>query len=275
MIFKNIYIVNIILIVVGLNFMAYLRCPECLFTNTVKKQEASTHVCCECGFEVGKYYYSEKSQKEADKFIVEENLRIKKLKAKIYRENRKKEQNNYSDNVTGEINSTTENTFYWDSFFLKLNLVLVVIMLALIVGIASKFLFTEQTQLAVISISNFTQNFIYSPILKSLFDSTISVEPGFFHELRLFLVTTSRGLFTLTLSLVVLLIYLFSIFAYLKSSKTFIDEKMIYPTLPILIFTFSVAFTSPNAAINEFGQMWVFFIYLVFTGINKLINKLI
>ena len=254
--------------------MAYLRCPECMVTNTVKKQEASAHACCECGFDVGKYYYSEKSQKEANKFIVEENLRIKKLKAKIYRENRKKEQDTFN-NIPDEIDSTTDNTFDWDSFFLNSNLALVVIMLALIVGIASKFLFTEQTQLAVISISNFTQNFIYSPILKSLFDSTISIEYGFFHDLRLFLITTSRGAFTLTLSLVVLLIYLFSIFAYLKSSNTFADKKMIYPTLPILIFAFSVTFTTPNTAINEFGQMWIYFLYLIWIGIYKLINKLV
>jgi len=246
-----------------------------MFTNTVKKQEASTHVCCECGFEVGKYYYSEKSQKEADKFIVEENLRIKKLKAKIYRENRKKEQNTYDDNVIDEIDYITANTFYWDSFFLKSNLILVVIMLALTVGIASKFLFTEQTQLAVISISNFTQNFIYSPILKSLFDSTISIKPGFFHDLRLFLVTTSRGSFTLTLSLVALLIYLFSIFANLKSSSTFLDIKMIYPTLPILILTFAVTFTAKNKSINELGQDTIFFIYLILIGMYKLINKFV
>ena len=188
--------------------MAYLRCPECMFTNTVKKQEVSAHACCECGFDVGKYYYSEKSQKEANKFIVEENWRIKKLKAKIYRENRKKEQDT--------INNKTEEI-----------------------------------------------------------DSTISIEPGFFHDLRLFLITTSRGAFTLTLSLVVLLIYLFSIFAYLKSSNTFADKKMIYPTLPILIFSFSVTFTTPNTAINEFGEMWIYFLYLIWIGIYKLINKLV
>ena len=260
---------------ISLNFMAYLRCPECMFTNTVKKQNASAHVCCECGFDVGKYYYSEKSQKEADKFIIEENLRIKKLKAKIYRENRKKEQTTYDNDVPDEIDSSTSNTFDWDSFFLNSNLALVVIMSALIVGIASKFLFTEQTQLAVISISNFTQNFIYSPILKSLFDSTISIDPGFLYDLRLFLITTSRGAFTLTLSLVVLLIYLFSIFAYLKSSNTFADRKMIYPTLPILIFTFSVIFASPNTVIDEFGQTAIFFLYLILIGIYKLINKLV
>ena len=260
---------------ISLNFMAYLRCPECMFTNTVKKQEASAHVCCECGFDVGKYYYSEKSQKEADKFIIEENLRIKKLKAKIYRENRKKEQTTYDNDVPDEIDSSTSNTFDWDSFFLNSNLALVVIMSALIVGIASKFLFTEQTQLAVISISNFTQNFIYSPILKSLFDSTISIDPGFLYDLRLFLITTSRGAFTLTLSLVVLLIYLLSIFAYLKSSNTFADRKMIYPTLPILIFTFSVIFASPNTVIDEFGQTAIFFLYLILIGIYKLINKLV
>ena len=275
MIFKNIHIVNIMLLNISLNFMAYLRCPECMFTNTVKKQNASAHVCCECGFDVGKYYYSEKSQKEADKFIIEENLRIKKLKAKIYRENRKKEQTTYDNDVPDEIDSSTSNTFDWDSFFLNSNLALVVIMSALIVGIVSKFLFTEQTQLAVISISNFTQNFIYSPILKSLFDSTISIDPGFFHDLRLFLITTSRGAFTLTLSLVVLLIYLLSIFAYLKSSNTFADRKMIYPTLPILIFTFSVIFASPNTVIDEFGQTAIFFLYLILIGIYKLINKLV
>jgi len=275
MIFKNIHIVNIMLLNISLNFMAYLRCPECMFTNTVKKQNASAHVCCECGFDVGKYYYSEKSQKEADKFIIEENLRIKKLKAKIYRENRKKEQTTYDNDVPDEIDSSTSNTFDWDSFFLNSNLALVVIMSALIVGIVSKFLFTEQTQLAVISISNFTQNFIYSPILKSLFDSTISIDPGFLYDLRLFLITTSRGAFTLTLSLVVLLIYLFSIFAYLKSSNTFADRKMIYPTLPILIFTFSVIFASPNTVIDEFGQTAIFFLYLILIGIYKLINKLV
>jgi len=275
MIFKKIHIVNIMLLNISLNFMAYLRCPECMFTNTVKKQEASAHVCCECGFDVGKYYYSEKSQKEADKFIIEENLRIKKLKAKIYRENRKKEQTTYDNDVPDEIDSSTSNTFDWDSFFLNSNLALVVIMSALIVGIVSKFLFTEQTQLAVISISNFTQNFIYSPILKSLFDSTISIDPGFLYDLRLFLITTSRGAFTLTLSLVVLLIYLFSIFAYLKSSNTFADRKMIYPTLPILIFTFSVIFASPNTVIDEFGQTAIFFLYLILIGIYKLINKLV
>lgn len=255
--------------------MAYLRCPECMFTNTVKKQEASAHVCCECGFDVGKYYYSEKSQKEADKFIIEENLRIKKLKAKIYRENQKKEQNTYDNNITDEIDSTTADTFYWDKFFLNSNTALVLTMVALLVGIASKFLFTEQTQLAVISISNFTQNFIYSPILKSLFDSTISIDPGIFHDLRLFLITTSRGAFTLTLSLAVLLIYLSSIFAYLKSSNKILYRNTISPTPLILIFIFSVTFTSPNTAIDEFGQTWILLMYLFCIGIYKLTNKLV
>ena len=255
--------------------MAYLRCPQCMFTNTVKKQDAPSSLCSECDFDIGKHYYSEKTQEEANNFIIDENLRIKKLKAKNYRENRKKEQNSDDCNTYNEIESTATNTTDWDWVCFKSQLILIVIMLAMFAGAASKFLLTEQTQFAVSLISDFAQNAIYSPVLKPLFDAIISIEHGVFYDLRLFLFTTSRGAFILTLSLVVFFIYLFSIFAYLKSSDSSIDKKMIYPSAPILIFVFSVTFASPNADLGEFGEHYIYFIYLISIGMYKLTNKLI
>jgi len=252
--------------------MAYLRCPQCMFTNTVKKQDAPSSLCSECNFNIGEHYYSEKTQEEANNFIIDENLRIKKLKAKIYRENRKKEQNLDDCNSYNEIDSTATNTTDWDWVCLKSQLILFAILLAMVAGVASKFLLTEQTQFAVSLISNFAQNFIYSPVLKPLFDAIISIEHGAFYDLRLFLVTTSRGAFILTLSLVVFFIYLFSIFAHLKSSDSSMKKMPISPTVPILIFVFSVKFASPNA---DLGEDWIFLIYLIGIGMYKLTNKLI
>ena len=60
--------------------LANFRCPDCLYSTTVKAVDKKTAKCSHCEFDLGSYYFTGRSEQEADLFVAAENVRLKKGK---------------------------------------------------------------------------------------------------------------------------------------------------------------------------------------------------
>lgn len=71
--------------------MPSLRCPECYYATTFRKDAVSDASCHNCGENLFKLYYEGKSQEESEAFIYEMGQTLKYKKDRAYREQRQEE----------------------------------------------------------------------------------------------------------------------------------------------------------------------------------------
>jgi hypothetical protein len=64
----------------------YMRCPACYTAKNVKEKEARGQTCEHCGYDLDRYYFSNRSEKQAIDFIYAEAPRLKALNDRRMRE---------------------------------------------------------------------------------------------------------------------------------------------------------------------------------------------
>ena len=255
--------------------MAYLRCPECLYTNTLKKADVPTAICGECGFEVGKYYSDERSSEELKDFIRDENSRLKKTQDKKKREYRKQQQNFSNQIEPDSIQSDTNDSsyYFWRSVNSKIDYVIWVYVLILTLGAFLRLFYSDflegfflYIELDIWSVR--IDRYFYTPVLRGLFESIINTNAGLFYDLRYFLLSTSRGALVLTFSLISIVAYVLSI---LSSN---LADRIANPVQFSVIFLGFFQLTLAIAP-NQVNIMGLFIMLLVVIGFSKLANKIL
>ena len=63
----------------------FLRCPSCLYAKSVKKENKRDQICENCNFDLDHYYFSHRSEKQAEDFINSECMRLKEKKNQRYK----------------------------------------------------------------------------------------------------------------------------------------------------------------------------------------------
>lgn len=63
----------------------FLRCPSCLYAKSVKKENKRGQICENCNFDLDRYYFSHRTEKQAEDFIYIEGMRLKTLKNQKYK----------------------------------------------------------------------------------------------------------------------------------------------------------------------------------------------
>ena len=65
--------------------MPSLRCPNCFYATSVKKDEVQGVVCQRCEYDLYHYYYTGRDEASVLNFMAEENKRLKKEKGRADR----------------------------------------------------------------------------------------------------------------------------------------------------------------------------------------------
>lgn len=256
--------------------MAYLRCPECLTTNTLKKSEAPVAICTACEFAVGNYYFDGRSGDELEAFIKDENFRLKKIREKDVRERRKHQQgaSNHIRSDASQPDSDFSYEYRWANVWNHTSNVFFFSALTLLVLLPLKHNFDSFSGV-IDTFAVFIDRIFYAPALGGLFELILDSDPGYFHDLRIFLLNTSQGRLVLIATLAYIVVFLLNALAHLLAGYFASGEKGTPFLIVVSIFWGLVLLVQPVWDPSALGATSLYAIYILLHLFYRLIDKVI
>ena len=194
-------------------------------------------ICTACEFAVGHYYFDGRSGDELETFIKDENSRLKKIREKDVREHRKHQQgaSNHIGSDASQPDSDSSSEYYWINVWDHTTNVLLFSVLTLLVLLPLKHNFDFFSGV-IDTFAVFIDSFFYAPALGGLFELILDSDPGYFHDLRIFLLSTSQGRLVLIATLAYILVFLLHALAHLLGGYFARGEKAHPFLIVVLIF---------------------------------------